>query len=98
MAGKLYFDSELLSGCSTWKQLYVTSRDSKIGKTTGELRACFEARDAFTLPRPVRKTFPRNPYTLNNIMDVWECNLVDVHGLSKYKDGIMYLLIVIGVF
>ena len=33
-----------------------------------------------------------------NIMDVWECDLVDVQGLSKYNDGIECLLSVIDVF
>ena len=64
----------------------------------GELREWLEAQDAYTLHRPVRKRFPRNPYTVNNIMVVWECDLVDGQGLSKYNDGIKYLLTVIGAF
>ena len=35
---------------------------------------------------------------MNNIMDVWECDLVDVQWLSKYKDGFKYMLNVIDVF
>ena len=31
-------------------------------------------------------------------MDLWECDLVDVQGLSKYNDRIMFLLNVIDVF
>ena len=31
-------------------------------------------------------------------MNVWECDLVDVQGLSKHNDGIDYLLCVIDVF
>jgi len=31
-------------------------------------------------------------------MDVWECDLVDLQGLSEYNDGIKYLLNVIDVF
>ena len=46
----------------------------------------------------MRKRFPRNPYTVNNINDVWECDLVDAQGLSKYNDGVKYLLTVIYVF
>jgi len=46
----------------------------------------------------VRKRFPRNPYTVNNINDVWECDLVDVQGLRKYNDGVKYLQTVINVF
>jgi hypothetical protein len=63
-----------------------------------ELIEWLEAQDVYTLHRPVRKRFPRNPYTVNYIMDVWLCDLVDVQGLSKYNDGIKYLLNVIEVF
>ena len=31
-------------------------------------------------------------------MDIWECDLVDVQGLSKHKDGIKYLLIFVDIF
>ena len=31
-------------------------------------------------------------------MDVWECDLVEVQGLSKYNDRIIFLLNVIDVF
>ena len=35
---------------------------------------------------------------MNNINDMWECDLLDVQGLSKYNDGVKYLLTVIDVF
>ena len=98
MAGKLYFDPELPSGFSTLKQLYAAARKSTIERTAGKMRAWLEAQVALILPRPVRKRFPRNPYTVNNIMNVWECDLFDVQGLSKYNDGIKCLLSVIDVF
>ena len=88
MAGNLCYDTGLPSGYSTLKQLYTAVRDRKIGKAAGELREGLEVQDAFTLHRPVRKKFPSNPYSVNNIMDVRECDSVDVQGLSKYKDGI----------
>ena len=75
MAGKLYFDPKHPSGFSTLKQLHAAAR----GRAVGELREWLEDQDTYTLHRPVRKTIPRNHYTVNNIMDVWECDLVDVH-------------------
>ena len=45
-----------------------------------------------TLHRPVRKSFPTNPYNLTNVIDVWECDPVDVQILSKYNDKYIYLL------
>ena len=88
MAGILYFDPERGSGFSTFKQLHAAARESKIGKKAVKLIVWLEAQDAYTLLRPVRKRFPRNPYTVNNIMDVWECDFVDLQGLRKYNDCI----------
>ena len=42
--------------------------------------------------RPTRKRFPRNPYMVINMMDVWECDLMYMHSLSKYKEKFKYLL------
>ena len=50
------------------------------------------------LHRHVQKIVSRNPYTVKIIMNVWECDLVDVQGISKFNDGIKYLLSAIDVF
>jgi len=49
-------------------------------------------------PHPVRKRFPRNPYTVTNIDDVWEMDLADLSYLSKYNEKYRYLLNVIDIF
>jgi hypothetical protein len=33
--------------------------------------------NTYPLHKPVRKIFPRNPYTAKNIDDVWEIDLVE---------------------
>jgi hypothetical protein len=48
--------------------------------------------------KPVRKRFPRNPYTVTNIDDVWEMDLADLSSLSKYNEKYSYLLNVIDIF
>jgi hypothetical protein len=83
MSGKLYFDPKRPSGFSTFKRVHATAR----GKTAGELRAWLAAQDTFTLHRPLRKRFPRNPYTVNNIINVWECDLFDVQGSVNITMG-----------
>jgi len=85
MAGKLYFDCERPTGFSTLITLHPAGRG--IGKTAGELRAWPEVQDAYTLHRPVRTRFPRNPYTVNNIMEVRECDLVEVQRLNNMTMG-----------
>ena len=54
--------------------------------------------DAYTIHRPTRKTFPRNPYMVINMMDVWECDLMDMRSLRKYNEKFKYLLSVKDVF
>ena len=45
----------------------------------------------------IRKLFARNPYTVNNVMDVWEYDQV-VRALGKFNDNYKYILSVIDVF
>jgi len=57
-----------------------------------------EKQDAYTLHRPIRKRFARKPYTVNNVMDVWECDLVDVRALGRFNDNYKYILSATDVF
>jgi hypothetical protein len=54
--------------------------------------------DAYTLHKAVRKRFPRNPYTVTNIDDIWENDLAHLSSLSTYNDKYGYLLNVIDIF
>ena len=46
----------------------------------------------------MRRRFPRNSYTVTNMIGVWECDLMDMRSLSKHNDRYKYLLSVIDVF
>ena len=48
--------------------------------------------------RQVRKRFARNPYTVTNVRDVWECDLLDVQSNAKYNDNFRLVLSVIDLF
>jgi len=48
--------------------------------------------DRYTLHKPVGKRFPRNPYTVTNIDDVWQMDLADLSSLSKYTGKYKNLL------
>jgi transposase InsO family protein len=68
------------------------------GKSPPKLRTFLERQVAYTLHRPVRRRIPRNPYSVNNILVVWECDLLDVQSLSKFNDAYKYVLTVIDTF
>jgi transposase InsO family protein len=108
MASKrsLYYDRAKRSALSSLNKLAAAVADkdkknkgkSKKRHALDDIKVCLLKHDAYTMHRPVRKRFPRNPYSVNNIMDVWECDLVDVQSFAKYNDGYRYLLTVIDVF
>ena len=62
------------------------------------IRAWLKKQDAYTLHRPVRKPFASNPFTVNIVKDVRECDLLDVQIYDKYNDNYKYILSLIDVF
>jgi hypothetical protein len=89
---RLYYTLGLPTAFSTEDKLSAAIRDR------AGVREWLETQDAYTLHRPVRKKFPRNPYTVNNLMDVWECDLLVVPELARYNDSYRYILSTIDVF
>jgi len=67
-------------------------------QSVGSTKKWFQEQDAFTLQRPVRNRFARYPYTVTNVMDVWECDLFYVQPYAEYNDNFRYILSVIDVF
>jgi transposase InsO family protein len=90
---KLYSSLALPSGYASLDKLKHASRlpRSRVAKW-------LEGEDSYTLHKPIRKRFPRNPYTVNNINDLFEMDLVDMRNVSKYNKGYTFLLNVIDTF
>ena len=93
MTRNIYYDHARPSAFSTFEKLRKAVR-----KKPDDIRAWLQKQDAYTLHRQVRKRFPLNPYTVTNVMDVWECDLVDVRSLGRFNDSYKYILTVINVF
>ena len=95
MAAKVMFYSPSRpSAFSTVQKLAAAMKS----KSKLDIKSWLLKQDAYILHRPVRKRFPRNPYTVTNVMDVWESDLMYMESLSKYNDKYKYLLSVIDTF
>jgi uncharacterized surface protein with fasciclin (FAS1) repeats len=77
----LYYNSSKPPAFSTLNKLAVALPK----KNKSDVKAWLENQDAYTMYRPVRKRFLRIPYTLTNLMDVWECDLLDMQSLAKHN-------------
>jgi hypothetical protein len=91
----LYYVADKPSGFASLPTLVSASPR---GTRRADVQKWLLQQDSYTLHRLVRKHFPRNPYTVTNIMDVWECDLLDVQNFNKFNDKYKYLLSVIDVF
>jgi hypothetical protein len=48
--------------------------------------------------RPVQKRFPLNAYDVNNVLDLWQSDLLDLQTFAKYNNNYRYVLSVIDIF
>jgi hypothetical protein len=71
----LYYAADRPSGLTSLQKLATASPR---GTRRSDMQKWLLQQDSYTLHRPVRKRFLRIPYTVTNIMDVWECDLLDV--------------------
>jgi len=99
-ASRLYYDPAKPTAFSTLNKFAaaaaVKASTTKLNKK--DLRAWLEKQDPYTLHRPIRRYFARNPYSVNNVMDVWECDLVDVRAIARFNDKYKFILSLIDVF
>ena len=91
--GRVYYDPQHEAGFGSVAKLVKASKNKK-----RDVEEWLSGQDTYTLHKPARKRFPRNPYTVTNIDDVWEMDLADLSSLSRYNDKHKYLLNVIDVF
>ena len=96
MTSKFYYDPTRPSAFSTLEKIQPAVKRER--KKPGDIRASLEKQYAYTLHRQAKKRFPHKPYSVNNVIDVLECDSVDVQALRKFKDNFRYILSVIDVF
>jgi hypothetical protein len=86
MLHSLYFEPSK-PAFTNQKKLQSAVRQSKskqkLKTAPADIKFWLLKQDAYTLHRAVRKRFPRNTYTVNNMNDVWESDLVEVQGLKE---------------
>jgi len=82
---ELYYDPSREASFGSYGQILRKAKNLPEAEHSA-VKPWLEKQDAYTLHKPIRKRFPRNPYTVNNIMDLWEADLVDVQSLYKHND------------
>ena len=68
------------------------------GVTRDKVRAFLAAQQAYTLYRPARRHYKRNPTYASGIDRQWQADLVDMRAIADENDGARYILTVVDVF
>jgi len=68
------------------------------GRSEREVKTFLSGRDAYTLHKPRRISFPRCKTYSKGIADLYQVDLADLSNISLYNDGARYLLTCIDVF
>ncbi len=95
----VYYNPSNPASFSGPDKLYRYVRKSgKYVLTRYRIRKWLQRQEAYSLQRPMRRTFARNRIVVTGIDDQWSADLMDMVKFAKYNDGIQYILVVIDVF
>lgn len=90
---KIYYDPNS-SACFAGSAPLIRKSKHRPGK----VKEWLLTQDAYTLHTQKRKNFARNRYIVNNIDDLWQADLAVFKNISRFNDGVKYLLVVVDVF
>lgn len=90
---EIYYDISHPSSYGSIKKLSASSGNDIKGTASW-----MSSQDTYTLHKPVRKKFRRNPYLVSQMDYEWQMDLMDMKQFSKENDGYKYVLVVIDIF
>ena len=80
------------------ERLYQSARSRGLKVNRQQVAEFLKGKDAYTLHKPARKHYSRNPTIVATIDQQWQADLADVSSLGTDNDEIRYLLTVVDCF
>lgn len=95
---RIYYDTAGTGSYGGVNRLYKEAKKRGLDVSQKHVQKFLTYQQAYTLHKPVRKTFARNHTYVSGIDKQWQADLADVQSLASKNDGIRFLLTVIDVF
>jgi transposase InsO family protein len=95
---KLYYDVREPTAFSSVRKVFEAAKKTRPSTSYSDVQKYLSGEKAYVLHKPIRKKFPRSKIYASKKNDLWEADLTEVQKLSRYNDGVRYLLTVIDVF
>ena len=94
----IYYDISSPAGFSTAKKLYDEAKLLNSRIRLKDVKDWLSGENTYTLHKPIRKNFKRNPIIASRPNEDWQADLVDLQEYSRSNSGYKYLLTIIDVF
>jgi hypothetical protein len=76
----------------------VIRKEGKYNIGLGIIRKILSKKETYSLQKPARRNFPRNRVIVSGIDAQWDGDLASMENVSKYNNGIRFLLVLIDIF
>jgi hypothetical protein len=93
----IYYDQSNPNSYSTAQKLYKAAKEHLNKLTFKQVKDWLSAQFTYTLHRPVRRVFTRNPIIVECVDQQWEADLVEMQEYKRVNNGYRYILTVIDV-
>ena len=94
----IYYDPKNPGSFSSANRLYEEAKNVDKSISLKTVKDWLSGEFTYTLHKPLRKHFKRNPIIVRSKDDQWEADLVDMQEFSNQNSNHRYILTVIDVF
>lgn len=95
---RIYYDPKNPASFSTDKKLYEAARDEDPTIRLKDVQDWLKKEITYTLHKPARVSFARNPIIVSKIDEQWEADIVDMQEFKRSNAGNRFILTVIDSF
>ena len=95
---KIYYNAKEPASFGGVARLFKEAKAKGLKVTEKFIKNYLADQASYSLHKPARKRFKRNPTVVKGIDTQWQADLADMQGIAKSNDGVKYLLTVIDVF
>ena len=95
---KLYYDPSNSGSFGGVSRLLASAKRIGLKVKKSIVESYLSAQASYSLHKPARKNFNRNPTVVGGIDHQWQADLADMQSISSENNGMNYILSVIDVF
>lgn len=96
---KIYYSPGNPAAFAGPNKLYeIVKKEGKFKIGLGKIKQFLNNEDAYSLYKPIRRTFPRSKVVVDTIDSMLDGDLADVNNIATQNDGFRFLLVLIDIF